>query len=193
MAIRIGRLTEVWGLQISLLVLPMTGLSQENSWTIFRSSGEPFVMCSLDSLIGTTLWFHRAACPESVGLESVTLLHLPENSQGAEGMLIGAVVLGAVGYFLAPGATVERHSAEIGPGLNWWTGRYELAHAVVWDEHVASRAPEYVLVGVGVGGAIGRLVGSQFGAEKMCDLHAASLRVKVGAVWSILHGEFLMR
>lgn len=148
---------------------------QKVEWTIQAVDGEWNTNCSLDSLSGTTLWFTRDTCPQSVPLDSVAVLFSPDNSHPVIGLLIGVVVGGAAGYLVAPEPYTERHSQD------WLIFHSE------WDETI-NPAPAYAAGGALLLGGIGLLIGSQ-GAENVYDLRLLKPEEKITRVSSLIHSK----
>ncbi len=146
---------------------------QKVNWTLQRVDGEWHTECSLDSLSGTTLWFTRDTCRQSVPLDSVAVLFSPDNSHPVIGLLIGAVVGGAAGYLVAPEPYTERHSE------NLWIFQSQ------WDETI-NPAPAYAAAGALLVGGIGLLIGSQ-GREQVYDLRLLKPEQKITRVSSLIH------
>jgi membrane-associated protease RseP (regulator of RpoE activity) len=145
----------------------------EEKWLIVRTSGDSLTKCSLDSLAGTKLLFHQNASQDSVDLDSVSVLQLPNEARPLLGMFIGALAGGAVGYLVAPGSSVEHHHVTV--FIDW-----------VWDEEIPSRKPGATAGGVVLGGLLGYYIGSQIGAERVYDLRYASVPEKDVIVRSLL-------
>jgi hypothetical protein len=167
MTLKIGMVSFVMSWQTMMYAQDFPG-----EWTVQTSSVEQYLHCSLDSLVGSTLWFHNEIASNSLPLDSIVRLRYPGKSHGLVGALVGATVGAAIGYLTAPGPTEVHHES------SWFFG-------LPYDE-TEEHEGEYTWCGGVAGGAIGYLIGANIDPAMDYDLSGMSPPVKMGAVRAIL-------
>ena len=159
---------------------------QMDTWVIIMSSGVRLENCTLDSVEGSVLWIHQDSSRKAVALDSLATLRKPGKSFSYGGTIIGTIAGGVIGYLAAPGPRAETNTYT-GPMLDIFTGTTSVQ--TVTETHVIPATPEvYAVLGATAGAAVGYLIGSGLGGEKVYDLRNSSSRVRGAAVRSIIRG-----